>query len=277
MLFNSYILTSQNCELEDKNKFNHYVNFHDCCWVKAVVKRHHSHVWDEIEDESRLDFKRYRRALKKPTDVPELRKLFESLTTCNTYWKKEETLVRLPTYAEVVKKQKLVTYVKKTCDGQSPGPSTYEREMESFITSSIVIARNPTVIGKTVDGALVYNEWAIPKDQFFKKYNAKASDLSENYIPFRKKAPITAIDITANVINLLQGSDGRAHIAVDFGNGCMEVEEGGLLTEYYAISKFDKKYYDKVNKKPVFVCPVMKDREFMGLSMSRPMCKVKAG
>ncbi len=175
----------------------------------------------------------------KPVDhmsIPEIKKLFTENYAC--YKKNAPTYARQPKLSEI--NQKLTTYVKHGAHVQ--------KESENMITKDVVIARNPELLGKDAKGKEIYNEWLIPKTEFLQKYDVQAMDLRESFKPFLKKAVLKAIDITAHVIKLLGGKDGKAKIKVSFGAGEMEVYQGGLLTDSYGISAADKQAYVKVAK-----------------------------
>ncbi len=136
----------------------------------------------------------------RPTDVSELKDMFHG-PQLGVYRKISGTQIRLPTYAEIAKAEDLVTFVADESEtwNTTEEKASFTEETRNRISKEHVIARNPEVIGRDEKGRDVFNEWLIPKKEFFKKYSVGEADLKSEFRFFEKKMPLRAIEITERV------------------------------------------------------------------------------
>lgn len=150
------------------------------------------------------------------------------------FQKAERTGFRLPQVGELG--QEFITYV-KDCD-------TVRKE-----SSDVVIARNPTLLGKDNSGKDIYNEWLVPKATVVKIYGQEVLDvLGTDFTQHKKKAIIKAVLLTKEVFDLA-GIEGETFpIKVSLSPEPMIAKLGDYITSGgYSISAHDIKGYEMIS------------------------------
>jgi hypothetical protein len=167
--------------------------------------------------------------------IPRIQALFGS--SAKQYRKAQVTLARLPQPEEVG--QVLVTYVSAPTSEKG-----YVVETETVIEAGKVITRNINPVHEA-DG--IYNEWQQDVATFQKNYGAEPT--STEFVPYRRKGLLNAIEIDDEVLALLQSANGAtATIAVSWGGGSMEVYKGGLLADAgYGVAVEERDTYELVS------------------------------
>ncbi|WP_216638573.1 hypothetical protein [Endozoicomonas arenosclerae] len=167
-------------------------------------------------------------------DIPEIKALSSQ---AETFCKITPTQGRLPKSEELGSEH--TTWVSDGMGGAIP-------ETKNRITDKIVIARMPEpIVGET------YNEWLIPKSVWQETYGKlpESHEFTDSY----RSAPIEAIKVTHEVLELLESNDQQtALIAVSWDPAGMKVYKDGLLAENeYGIAPEEmKENYRKVSLEP---------------------------
>ncbi|NCP98238.1 hypothetical protein GW796_00565 [archaeon] len=132
-----------------------------------------------------------------------------------------------------LRKVKFTTYVKSG--------SSIRIESEPFLPG-VVIGRNPDMIGE-LDGKLIYNEWPIAIDIATKNYGTEAIESLTEEITYHKKiATIKAIELTEEIMKLLNVQGDTLNIKVDWSPDPMVAKLGDFITDSgYSVSAHDMK------------------------------------
>lgn len=165
-------------------------------------------------------------------DIPAIQSLFA--TTARQYRKAQVTLARLPRPDELG--ATLVTYI-----AAPDSVLGYLKEAEAVITADKVITRNLKPIN---EAAGIFNEWQQDAAVFLKNYGTMPE--STEFVPYRRKGMLNAIEIDDQVLGLLGSTDGQtAVIATDWSAEGMTVYRGGLLADAgYGIAVDERETYE---------------------------------
>jgi hypothetical protein len=116
------------------------------------------------------------------------------------------------------------------------------QESSNVVTPDVVVARNPSPIGRGPDGREIYNEWLVPRPTAIKNYGKDAIDsLDTNaFTSHRKTGTIRAIELTPNVMKALGVEGDELAIKVSWSSDPMIAKVGDFLTDGgYSVSKHD--------------------------------------
>lgn len=157
-----------------------------------------------------------------------------------TYQKSALTGLRKPKSEEI--SIEFPTYVLK--DG--------ELRIESYnvVSEDKIFARNPGVL-LVKDGKEIYNEWLIGKEVAIKNYGIETVNaLTDNFEYYKKKSTIKAVELSKEIMEILEVSGDSLDIKVSWSDKPMVAKIGDYITdEGYSISKNDmEKTYEMVSK-----------------------------
>lgn len=171
-------------------------------------------------------------------------KVAELIANGTVYRKSAKTDLRKPYAAEIG--TALITYVN---DGNS-----IRQESSSIILEDSIIARNLVAISENV-----FNEWPISTDTVFKNYGD--IKLTEEFSSHKKKAIVTGIKLTREIMKLLGVKGETLEIKVDWSETPMIAKLGDTLTAGgYSISKYDMRDYEIVKQNlPELPCKQLND------------------